>query len=101
MMLENCGCSEYITTMFTLYTTSAFICPYCKRAKATLIELGHEFVELDTAQPLIHADLMKRRPNARTVPQIFLADEYIGGCDDLLRLIEQGVLDLLIEANTP
>ncbi len=65
-----------------------------------MTELGHAFVELDTAQPTIRAELMARRPSARTVPQIFLADEYIGGCDDLFDLINQGVLDLLIGAHT-
>jgi glutaredoxin 3 len=98
-MVENSFDRVISQSMFTIYTTSAFECPYCVRAKAKLTELGHEFVELDIAQSVIREDLMIRRPDARTVPQIFLANEYIGGCDDLFRLVEQGVLDLLIEAN--
>ena len=82
--------------MFTVYTTSAFRCPYCERAKAKLTELGYPFDERDVADPETRQELIARRPSVRTVPQIFLAAEYIGDCDELFRLIEAGALEMLI-----
>jgi glutaredoxin 3 len=96
-MLETPAGDVISLPMFTIYTTSAFVCPYCVRAKAKLTELGHPFREIDIADPKNRDELMTRRPGVRTVPQIFAGNEYIGGCDDLFRLIEQDVLDLLIE----
>lgn len=98
--LEKALVSDISHEMFTIYTTTAFHCPFCERAKAKLTELGHPFVELDTAQPMIREDLRGRAPAAKTVPQIFLGQTHIGGCDELLRLANSKVLDLMIEAYT-
>jgi glutaredoxin 3 len=87
--------------MFIVYTNSGILCPYCDRAKRTLAEHGYKFEERDVLDPAVRAELKVRRPTARTVPQIFLEnDYYIGGCDDLLLHVKNDTLDLLIEANT-
>lgn len=86
---------------FIVYTNSAIRCPYCIRAKQALTEHSYLFEERDIADPTIKNELLEKRPSARTVPQIFLMnDTHIGGCDDLLRLIDQDKLDILIELNT-
>lgn len=85
--------------MLVVYTNSAIACPYCVRAKNLLTTKGYPFEERDVADPAIMAGLKAKRPTARTVPQIFLMnDYYIGGCDDLMKLI--GQLDTLIELNS-
>lgn len=85
------------TPQLIVYTNSNIRCPYCIRAKKALTEQHYTFVERDIANPVIKAELMERRSNARTVPQIFLSDgTYVGGCDDLLALIPEG-LDAMLE----
>jgi glutaredoxin 3 len=83
-------------SMFTIYTTTAFQCPYCERAKATLRRLGHSYTELDVSQPGVASALLTRMPTAKTIPQIWLGNEYIGGSDELHRLISAGVLDMML-----
>lgn len=78
----------------TMYTTQ--VCPYCLRAKALLKQRGVESIEevridLDPAQ----RDLMMQRTGRRTVPQIYIGDTHVGGCDDLYALEEAGRLDAL------
>lgn len=88
-------------TQFIIYTNSTFLCPYCIRAKQAFTDHNYSFEERDIASPPVKAELLASRPSARTVPQIFLANGYyIGGCDDLVTLIEQGRLDIIIDANT-
>ena len=68
-------------------------CPYCTKAKLLLGQLGVAFDEIDlTKDPEKLAELQARRPGARTVPQIFINGEGIGGCDDLYGLHEAGTL---------
>jgi glutaredoxin 3 len=82
-----------------VYTNSRIRCPYCIRAKNVLTERSYTFEERDIADPVVLAELHQKRPTARTVPQIFLAnDTYIGGCDDLLATLS--TLDTLIELNS-
>lgn len=84
---------------FIVYTKSTIACPYCARAKQFLTDRGYGFIERDIAEPETMAELLKKRPTARTVPQIFLMNDYhIGGCDDLMRL--QYEIDTLIELNS-
>lgn len=82
-----------------VYTNSNIRCPYCIRAKAALNENSYTFEERDIANPVIKAELLARRPSARTVPQIFVAADgtHIGGCDELVGLIKEDGLDLLLE----
>ena len=82
-----------------VYTNSRIRCPFCIRAKSILTERSHTFEERDIADPVVLTELLEKRPTAKTVPQIFLAnDTYIGGCEDLITMIDK--LDLLIELNT-
>ncbi len=81
----------------TLYTTA--VCPYCVRAKQVLkakgVEQIHEVrIDTDPAQ----RDHMMRITGRRTVPQIFIGDTHVGGCDDLIALDAKGGLVPLLNA---
>jgi glutaredoxin 3 len=80
-----------------MYTTQ--VCPYCVRAKALLKQRGVEQideirVDLDPAQ----RDTMISLTGRRTVPQIFIGDMHVGGCDDLMALDQRGGLLPLLAA---
>jgi glutaredoxin 3 len=80
-----------------MYTTG--VCPYCIKAKMLLASKGvteiHEIrVDLDPAERA----RMMARTGMRTVPQIFIDDTHIGGCDDLVALNSSGKLDVLLQA---
>ncbi len=79
-----------------MYTTQ--VCPYCIRAKALLKQRGvdaiHEVrIDLDPAQ----RDQMIALTGRRTVPQIFIGDTHVGGCDDLVALDRSGGLQPLLQ----
>jgi glutaredoxin 3 len=72
-----------------MYTT--LVCPYCQRAKALLKQRGVDAIEeirvdLDPAQRTTMMEITGRR----TVPQIFVGDTHVGGCDDLMALDARG-----------
>lgn len=74
-----------------------FLCPYCTRAKALLTRKGIVFEEHDITTGGPQRDAMIARAGGRqTVPQIFIDDRHIGGCDDLHALDRQGGLDPLL-----
>ncbi len=82
-----------------MYSTA--ICPYCTRAEKLLNRKGVTDIEK------IRIDLeperreeMIRRTGRRTVPQLFIGDVYVGGCDDLHTLDRQGKLDLILAAKS-
>ncbi|HEX5361057.1 MAG TPA: glutaredoxin 3 [Fluviicoccus sp.] len=77
-----------------IYTTK--ICPYCVRAKMLLQKKGAAYEEIDVSHD--HEQRMKlvEITRQRTVPQIFINDRHIGGCDDLYALERQGALDPLL-----
>ncbi|MCU0813201.1 MAG: glutaredoxin 3 [Burkholderiaceae bacterium] len=80
-----------------MYTS--LVCPYCQRAKALLQKRGVERIEeirvdLEPAQ----RDAMIERTGRRTVPQIFIGDTHVGGCDDLIALDQRGALLPLLES---
>jgi glutaredoxin 3 len=78
-----------------IYTTS--YCPYCMRAKALLRSKGVEFEEIDvTGDPETRARMVGLAKGRRTVPEIFINGEIIGGCDELYALEQSGELDLLL-----
>ncbi|CAI8244096.1 MAG: Glutaredoxin 3 [Glaciecola sp. HTCC2999] len=78
-----------------LYTKD--YCPFCKRAKALLSQKGVEFSETDIQlQPVQREPMIARANGASTVPQIFINDQHIGGCDDLFALESAGKLDTLL-----
>lgn len=77
---------------------STHICPYCVRAKDLLKRKGVDFeviyVDNDDA---LRAKMIERANGRRTVPQIFINNQHIGGCDDLYALDQQGKLDPLLK----
>ncbi len=79
-----------------VFTT--LVCPYCVRAKQLLDSLGVAYdeirVDLDDAR---RAEMMERSQR-RSVPQIFINGQSIGGCDDLYALHQQGKLQPLLQA---
>jgi glutaredoxin 3 len=81
----------------TIYTTG--LCPYCYRAKDLLQRKGAAFNEIDIeVTPGGREAMAKRAPGRRTVPQIFIGERHIGGCDDLYALERAGKLDALLKA---
>lgn len=81
-----------------MYTTA--VCPYCMRAKQLLKARGIEAIEevridLDAER----RDEMMQRTGRRTVPQIYIGDTHVGGCDDLYALDAAGGLKPLLDAN--
>jgi glutaredoxin 3 len=78
----------------TMYSTSW--CPYCDRARRLLAHKGVEFADIDVdAAPEKRAE-MQNRSGRRSVPQIFIGDHHVGGCDDLHALEADGKLDALL-----
>lgn len=81
----------------TMYTTA--ICPYCIRAKQMLLSKGVQTIEeirvdLDGTQRRRMVEITGRR----TVPQIFIGQTHVGGCDDLIALDRRGGLAALLGA---
>ena len=75
----------------TIYTTQT--CPYCIRAKALLRERGvADFDEIRVDEQPAERAVMVERSGRRTVPQIFIGAQHIGGCDDLVALDQRGGL---------
>jgi glutaredoxin 3 len=72
-------------------------CPYCQRAKGLLAEKNVEFSEINVEDDAKLREEMITRSNRRTVPQIFIGDKHVGGCDDLFELDRSGELDRLIQ----
>lgn len=74
-----------------------FGCMYCYRAKSLLEKKGAAFNEYDiTLGGEKKDEMLARAPDARTVPQIFIGDTYVGGSDDLAALDREGKLDALL-----
>ncbi|MFA5957256.1 glutaredoxin 3 [Hyphomicrobium sp.] len=75
-------------------------CCYCHMAKDLLRRKGAAFEEIDlTGRNDLRAELISRSGGKRTVPQIWIGDTHIGGCDDLLDLERSGRLDPLLTAS--
>lgn len=80
-----------------LYTKG--YCPYCHRAKALLEQKGISFEEIRIdQQPELRDTMISRANGGSTVPQIFIDDKHIGGCDDMFALESQNKLDTLLSA---
>ena len=78
-----------------IYTTP--ICGFCQMAKRLLTQKGVSFNEIDVmAAPERRAEMTQRANGGRTVPQIFVGDTHVGGCDDLHALERAGKLDALL-----
>lgn len=84
-------------TPVKMYTTQ--VCPYCQRAKALLKQRGVAEIEeirvdLDPAE----RERMVSLTGRRTVPQIFIGETHVGGCDDLIALDQAGGLTPMLSA---
>lgn len=78
-----------------IYTT--LVCPYCVRAKALLDRKGAKYSEIRVDEDeAIRSKMMERSGGRRSVPQIFIGDHHVGGCDDLYALEKEGKLDALL-----
>ena len=78
-----------------IYTTPT--CPYCVAAKRLLTKKGVAFTDIDVSRDPSLRDAMTRRANGgRTVPQIFIGGQHVGGCDDLHELDHEGRLDPML-----
>jgi len=77
-----------------IYTTH--ICPYCDQAKALLNRKGVKYTEIFVDEDDKQRAIMMERTGRRTVPQIFINDQPIGGSDDLHALEHAGKLDGLL-----
>lgn len=74
------------------------MCGFCYQAKRLLDSKGAAYAEYNIWEEAGRQDEMRKRaPGARTVPQIFIDDTLIGGCDDLYALERQGKLDALLD----
>lgn len=82
-------------TAITLYV--AEWCPYCQRAKQLLTQKSLVFNEINVDDDAEFRQEMMARSGRRTVPQIFIGDKHVGGCDDLFALDDNGELDRLIQ----
>jgi glutaredoxin 3 len=72
-------------------------CPYCIRAKMLLWWKGVKFTEYKIdGDEASRAKMAERAQGRRSVPQIFINNQHIGGCDDIYQLDSQGQLDPLI-----
>ncbi|MGD1933500.1 MAG: glutaredoxin 3 [Candidatus Phaeomarinobacter sp.] len=77
-----------------IYTTQ--ICPYCHRAKALLRDKGVTYDEVDVMATPGARDKMIDLTGRTSVPQIFVGDTHVGGCDELYALESKGALDPLL-----
>lgn len=78
----------------TIYTTNT--CPYCVRAKALLDRKGAKYEEINVEDPALREAMIKKTNGRKTVPQIFIGDFHVGGCDDLYELDKEHKLDQLL-----
>ena len=84
-----------MTVRIQMYTTE--VCPYCVRAKQLLKQKGcHQVDEVRVDLHPDRLDEMVARTGRRTVPQIYIGDTHVGGCDDLYALDREGKLDPLL-----
>jgi glutaredoxin 3 len=68
-------------------------CGFCVRAKALLTQRGLDFTEYDVHdEPKRRSEMLERSGGARTIPQIFINDRHVGGCNELYALDRSGEL---------
>lgn len=80
-----------------IYTTP--ICGFCRMAKSLLDKKSVSYTEIDVmVNPSKKAEMMQRANGGRTVPQIFIGGDHVGGCDDLYDLERAGRLDGMLAA---
>ncbi len=73
-------------------------CTYCHYAKELLSRKGVAFREIDiTGNQQVRQEMIERAQGHTTLPQIFIGSTYVGGCDELYALEDEGRLDLLLQ----
>ena len=81
----------------TIYT--AALCPYCHMAKELLRAKAISFEEINvTGKTVLRAEMSTKAGGRNTVPQVWIGDKHVGGCDDLLCLERAGKLDALLSS---
>jgi glutaredoxin 3 len=81
----------------TIYTRP--FCGYCSRAISLLNEKGVDFTEIEAGfDPAKRDEMVQRSGGGRTFPQIFVGEQHIGGCDEMMALERAGKLDPLLAA---
>lgn len=85
-----------VNTMKAITLYSNAWCPFCRRAKMLLDHKGAQYTEIDVEREAGTRQEMIERSGRTAVPQIFVEDTHVGGCDDLYALEQQGKLDLLL-----
>lgn len=90
-------CSSDLMKQVEIYTSP--LCGFCHAAKRLLKEKNVNFTEIDVLEnPNRKPEMIQRANGGRTVPQIFVGDTHVGGCDDLYALERAGKLDALLAA---
>ena len=80
-----------------IYTSP--LCGFCHAAKRLLNQKGVDYTEINVLQePAKKPEMIERASGRRTVPQIFVGETHVGGCDDLFALEQDGKLDPLLAA---
>ncbi|MBL0732637.1 MAG: glutaredoxin 3 [Desulfosarcina sp.] len=81
---------------------STLICPYCIKAKQLLESKGVDYREVRIDKhPELVAEVIEKSSGQKTVPQIFIGDYHVGGCDDLYALDKDGRLDSFLGITSP
>lgn len=79
-----------------IYTTD--YCPYCVKAKSLLSRKKVSFEEVKIINDQMRDEMIKKSGGRKTVPQIFIDDFHVGGCDDLYELDRQRKLDAFLQS---
>ncbi len=78
-----------------IYTSP--LCGFCHAAKRLLNKKGVSFIEVDVwADPARKPEMIQRANGGRTVPQVFVGETHVGGCDELYALDREGKLDAML-----
>jgi glutaredoxin 3 len=85
----------YNLNKVTIYTANN--CPYCVKAQRILELKKIDFVKIDLTNDETKRAILSSQTGRKTVPQIYIGSEHIGGCDDLYALKDSGELDKLIQ----
>ncbi len=81
----------------TIYTRP--FCGYCARALGLLASKNADFTEIEAGMdPALRQEMIQRAGGRATFPQIFVGEQHIGGCDEMLALDRAGKLDALLSA---
>jgi glutaredoxin 3 len=95
--IDKQACRTHLQIMVKVEIYTKYLCPFCSRAKALLTQKGVDFEEHDiTMDGQLRSAMIARANGRTTVPQIFIDDAHIGGCDDLVALNDKGGLDPLL-----